>query len=766
MKNSSFKKYYSLCLIFLLCNNFLLAQIPMATWRTHLTYHNARSLAITPTRIYAVSDNGLFYVDKQSNEIVIVNKSDGLSHNQFAKIAYHKTLKKLLITYRNGNIDILKDSDNQLLVKNLPEIANSNRLSEKGINHIVFYKNLAYLSTDFGVVQVDMEREIIAESYLQLGTNGSTLKIWASAVAQDSLFLAAGTEGLLAASLAPTVNRLDFRNWKKLTLNTVRVRSIASKNDKLYFSDDGLGIFEYDKGRARLLNIPALVARNFNNISSSSDNQKVIVCAAQLLVSIDANNTAQSFSSNNLISPQEADYEGNTLWVADSNNGVLKNTDGSQFLPNYPRGTYSLQASHLAYMNEKIVATSGGFTPTLQAQNRLLGFYVFDSNQWTNFNGVDKILQGIVPIPTVRNLVTPTYATQEQKLYFATLNDGILQADLVKKQFSVINTANSNLPNNQVTSVLVDNRGILWAGVQQMRGDNTLIYRRNTNGTWQPFPMGSVNQGNVQIPVQLLVDEGNNIWALFKSPTDNSGVIAVLNENGTVKVLENIDLPSKNINCMVLDKDGSLWIGTDKGLRYIISAATVLMRSQVQTSLVVFEQRPLFRDENVTALQIDGGNRKWIGVRGKGAWLFSPDGSENLLHFTAQNSPLLANNIQHIAVNGKDGEVFFATEAGIVSYRSDATEATNDFAAVRIFPNPVPPNFQGVITIDGLAESSFIKITDVTGRLVHETQAVGGTAVWRGTDYTGRRADTGVYLVFCTNKNGEQSLVGKIAFIN
>ncbi|MFY7786736.1 MAG: hypothetical protein ACOVQA_02575, partial [Thermoflexibacteraceae bacterium] len=259
-----------LCLLLLLCNNFLLAQIPMETWRTHLTYHNARSLAITPTRIYAVSDNGLFYVDKQSNEIVIVNKADGLSDNQFAKIAYHKTLKKLLITYRNGNIDILKDTDNQLLVKNLPEIANSNRLTAKGINHIVFYKNLAYLSTDFGVVQVDMEREIIAESYLQLGTNGSTLKIWASAVAQDSLFLATGTDGLLAASLASTVNRLDFRNWKKLNLNTVRVRTIAAKNDKVYFSDDGLGLFEYDRGKANFLNIPALAARNFNNLSSSS----------------------------------------------------------------------------------------------------------------------------------------------------------------------------------------------------------------------------------------------------------------------------------------------------------------------------------------------------------------------------------------------------------------------------------------------------------------------------------------------------------------
>jgi len=53
--------------------------------------------------------------------------------------------------------------------------------------------------------------------------------------------------------------------------------------------------------------------------------------------------------------------------------------------------------------------------------------------------------------------------------------------------------------------------------------------------------------------------------------------------------------------------------------------------------------------------------------------------------------------------------------------------------------------------------------------LVNETKALGGQAIWDGTDYNGVRASAGIYLVFSANENTSQSsdaFVTKILIVN
>jgi ligand-binding sensor domain-containing protein len=170
------------------------------------------------------------------------------------------------------------------------------------------------------------------------------------------------------------------------------------------------------------------------------------------------------------------------------------------------------------------------------------------------------------------------------------------------------------------------------------------------------------------------------------------------------------------------------------------------------------------RDDKVTAIAVDGGNRKWMGTE-RGVWLFNATGEEMIYNFTMDNSPLLSNVIKDIAINHKTGEVFFATDKGIVSYRADATESNSIFQSVKIFPNPVTNSFNGSVGINGLATNATVKITDISGKLIWQTQANGGTATWNVRDYTGRRAATGVYLVFAATSDGVESVVGKIAVV-
>jgi hypothetical protein len=172
----------------------------------------------------------------------------------------------------------------------------------------------------------------------------------------------------------------------------------------------------------------------------------------------------------------------------------------------------------------------------------------------------------------------------------------------------------------------------------------------------------------------------------------------------------------------------------------------------------------LFENEDVKAIAVDGGNRKWVGTR-NGVWLLSPDGDKVLLRFTAENSPLLSNEISRIAINPQTGEVFFSTFNGICSYRGTATEVSEKNESLLVFPNPVPSSYNGQIGIKGVPANATVKITELNGRLVFQTRAAGGQAVWNGKDYTGRRPSTGVYLILVTDDTGIEKKAGKIVFV-
>ena len=169
--------------------------------------------------------------------------------------------------------------------------------------------------------------------------------------------------------------------------------------------------------------------------------------------------------------------------------------------------------------------------------------------------------------------------------------------------------------------------------------------------------------------------------------------------------------------------------------------------------------------ETINCIAVDGANRKWVGTNGSGVFLLSPDGTNEIHHFTSENSSLFSDNIIDIAINEITGEVFIGTEKGIISYRSDATRGYDSHSDVTVFPNPVKENYTGKIAIKGLVNNANIKITDINGNLVFESFANGGQAIWDGKTQRGNRASTGVYLVFSTNTDGEETMVSKILFI-
>jgi hypothetical protein len=219
--------------------------------------------------------------------------------------------------------------------------------------------------------------------------------------------------------------------------------------------------------------------------------------------------------------------------------------------------------------------------------------------------------------------------------------------------------------------------------------------------------------------------------------------------------------------------EGNIWVGTDKGIVVYYSPSRVFDDDHFYGQQIIVPRNDgtgladiLLGTEKVTAIAVDGANRKWIGTAKSGIYLVSEDGLEEVHHFTEENSPLLSNNITDIAINGENGIVYIGTDRGLISYKSTAIKGRNDFRGVYVYPNPVRHDYRGEIVITGLVGNVNVKITDITGNIVFETTALGGQAIWDGRNFSGDRVRTGVYMIFCTDEDGTQTHITKLLVIN
>jgi hypothetical protein len=223
-----------------------------------------------------------------------------------------------------------------------------------------------------------------------------------------------------------------------------------------------------------------------------------------------------------------------------------------------------------------------------------------------------------------------------------------------------------------------------------------------------------------------------------------------------------------SVLCVAKDKSGFVWVGTDDGIG-VIQCPQEVFNTGCEAILPIVQQGNfagyLFKGENVRSIAVDGADRKWVATR-NGVWLISANGEKVIERFTEDNSPLLSSDVKKIAINSKTGEVYFATSRGICSFRGAATEGEQTNSNVLVFPNPVPPGYNGTIAIRGIAENSIVKITELDGRLVYQTKALGGQAVWDGNDYKGRKISTGIYLVLVSSDDRSVKTSTKIVFIS
>ena len=729
------------------------SNVPIGTWRTHLPTTAVATVSIVNNKIYAASPKSSFTYDIADNHVASLSKIDGLTQSNIEVIRFNASTKTGLIGYTNGNIDIIRNGQ----LSNFDVIFRSTIVGSKKINNITLYEEVAFISCDYGVTVIDLNRNEVIESWMNLRAGGQPNIVRGATLnaTQDSVFLATEYGMMSAPYDKPGINLMDFTNWKVYTnIPTSGVNAVGELNGRIYAGVSQTGVFVL--AGSTWQNIGLTINATCWNLVNS--NNKLLVCAGTKVFSIQnpttyTNIILQPFLKN----VQDALYDqSGFLWVGDMNEGLFR-LDGLYYQQVNLNGPFSSNTFNLYYYNNTMLANSGGYTNIYDKNYNADGFYEFqDQNEWKSYFRYNSNFPN-----DFDDNVTASYNPFDDTLYIGSFGKGMV-AFKKPNTFVLTNSTNSLLKSDYVTSLDTDKNGTLWIATSKVPQFQPSLYSKTKTGVWTPYTMNTSKPENRSL-LQIKIDDFGHKWMRYGA---NGGGLMVF-DNLTYKEryfttgANGGNLPSNKITCIEIDKKGVVWVGSDQGISAFYEPSNAFTSNFVAP---IYNGFGVLFDKNITCIKTDAGNRKWIGTT-EGLWLFNDNFSEVVHFFTTENSPLYSNNIISIEIHPLTGEIFIATDKGILSYRSDATATNADFSGAKIFPNPVRPGYSGVIAIEGLQDNVMVKITDMQGKLFYETRSNGGTATWNLVNYAGVRAETGMYLVFATTDKGEEKFVGKIAII-
>lgn len=194
------------------------------SWEIYTSYNDITEIEPAGNQVFALASNGLFSYHIKNGSVTTYDKANTLSDFDINHIAWNKTTKKLVITYTNGNIDLLDANGN---VVNVPDLYLKSMTDNKQINHIYISGANVYLSLSFGIIKLDTKEGKILDTY-KLGFNVNY-----SYIEDNCLYAASKEAGLYRGVLKN--NLIDKNNWEKAgnfkeqTMNSTNVYDTTNK---------------------------------------------------------------------------------------------------------------------------------------------------------------------------------------------------------------------------------------------------------------------------------------------------------------------------------------------------------------------------------------------------------------------------------------------------------------------------------------------------------------------------------------------------------
>lgn len=713
----------------------------LGEWTLFHAYNDLTRIVPASKAVYALSAGALFSYNAGDESLTEYNITNLLNDSEdITDICWNGQTQHLVIAYANGNIDLLDTRDNS--VRNFSAIADEITTRSKTIKDILCHGSHAYIVMQYGVITLNTARQEFGDTYRFTTGSASFTGAW---VENDSLFLEADrvldTYGNTVIRGKLTDNLLDKSKWHGV-----------------------------DAGRAAQVKASIAKYRQARTVTEGS--------------------------KDNLI----ADTYRNCHWGADKDGGLMKYamTDDNAYTPQWqkgvkPDGPASNDFYTIKWENNQLYTLTSGWRPG-------------------NDSNVKGIIQTYRPETGWRRFITPTQ--EDISINFIATSDisidprdtahimvgaksGLYEfyaGKFVKRWYSnvkdcPIKSIKDKTSNTYqlVLGAAYDKSGTLWV-LNSYCSNGLLRLKQTTNGSsetsseWRHIPADVIDKWSphVRYLSNPKIDSKGRLWfinlhnyeAAFYcyNPTNNTFHTYYPNSNQDGTKLYNNDIDRiRDIN---IDAKGNVWLCGSIGVCYL-PAEEVGIETNVMTQYKMPRNDGtgladyLLSTVDASCIIFDSAGRKYVGTQGSGIYVISADNNTEVQNYNTSNCKIISDNIYCLALDGKTGMLYCSTDRGLCAVRTDGitVPASLDKNNIRVYPNPVRPDYTGVITFEGLTVGADIKITTATGAIVHTGRSTSALYQWDGCDLSGNRCASGVYNVLLATEDGSEGCVAKVAMV-
>ena len=757
---------------------------PIGTWQSFTSQSTVLDLLQDPSgRIWSVTEGGIFMVE--DGEIVMsLTTTDGMYRINPQSVFYDEERELLWLGYSDGMFEAYDPRTE--LFRQYSDIARATRFSPRGINRMVLMDGDLLIATDFGLVLFDPEREVTVDTWSNLGSFPSGSRV-NSVMLHGGQVFAATADGVAvsdpgAGDLVVPDSWMSYGPESGLGSNVPAivvyqgVPHALMGNAVLRFSGfnwEASGIF----AGSTIHNLS--VSKNGEFLTGWNDSEILLAPEPQ-------GGAAPVLPDGLPVNMVRIDEQGGQLFAGSTNQGVyvLDLETGGETAQYLPVGPYMNSFSDLTVRNGILASGSNELWGRAGRGTSQTGYYIYRDNQWENYNN------RTVPLLQQKNYNSTYRSTSNSEyFFFGSWGRGVAQHHIETNEVTVWDSGNSVLDGFQpgssfivVSGLATDRRENLWV---ISRGNPIQPLYRFVPETeeWTAF---SRMQGVAQTDLyeSVFVDSYDQLWIPMQNDRYEGRGMVVKRLDGNDQVDGVVlrdesglgNLPHPRVNAVVQDRRGEIWIGTQRGLarfpfpQRVIDGGSADRQASLLINADEMADSPfLLRTSNITSIAVNSANQKWVGTDGEGIWLVSEEGGRHraIRNFTTENSPLISNTVTSVAYDDVTGQVFIATDLGLVSYTDVVRGSVAEMDELFIYPNPFSYRKEDRerIVIDGLSAQTTIRILTVDGRLVRRLDTRGGRVEWDVRDFKGDRVSTGVYIVVAADSQEDQRGVGKVVVV-
>lgn len=758
------KKSFYIVILFL--THLLFSQQSNQMWKGYFSYNEIVDVENATGKVFAATQNGVFSKALASSDLTIFNSVNGFKPESITTIHHSDAFNKTIAGNSNGLI-LIVNPDGSIatkvdVIEDVPVPPN-----KKKINDFYEYNGRLYISADYGISVLDLATSEFIITYF-IGTSGEETQVLQTTVLGNEIYAVTRDFGIRKGNLS-NPNLFDFSQWQ--TFDAGFWAGIVTIDNQLVAMNTNARTYRYNgtifqeilnhiqPGLKLKTNGTEVIVTTLNNVYVLSQT------FSQLAHITNIPDYTVTFTAATVV--------GDYIYVGTERDGLfsalLSNpTTFENMSPNGPVRNYIFRVKKATNFLWAVYGDYSRQYNPYPLEDYGISKYS-ENNGWVTIPNEDlfqaKSISDLVISPNNQNLV---YATSYLSGVLKIEGEDIQIFDNSNTGPNGLESLGATYVDVRVNSPAFDRDGNLWLTNVVVSGTIKAIKTLRTDGQWQSYSVQGVTNDPFGRYGPMAIDRNKTKWI----PTINDGLLA-FNENYSNKfIVLNSDvgnLPNNDVRCVAIDNRNQLWIGTFAGLRVISSVDQFISETELTANSIIIQEgdlaQELFYQQTILDIAVDGANRKWVSIADGGVFLVSANGQQTIYQFTKSNSPLPSDNINDIEIDGVSGEVFFATDKGMVSFLGTSTKPSDDLGNVYVYPNPVRPEFLGTIKISGLTDKANVKITDIEGNLVHETTTSGGTIEWDTTAFGKYKVASGVYMIFVASEDGTDTTVKKVMII-